>query len=345
MSHQYPSLQADNTLGLEIRAHQRIVAETPEAILSAWQDAIHRDQPFILLGEGSNVLFLEDFTGTVVLNRIKGIEIKEQNDVWKLHAGAGENWHALVESTLKKEIPGLENLALIPGMAGSAPIQNIGAYGVEFKDVCEYVDVLNLNTGAIQRLSRDECGFGYRDSIFKHHYQHGYAIVAVGLSLSKNWRPVLSYGDLTRLDAATVSAREVFNAVCHMRQSKLPDPRVTGNVGSFFKNPLVSHDQAEKLKLAFPDMPYYPQANGEVKLAAGWLIDQCQLKGFRIGGAAVHQHQALVLINAEHATPQDIVELAKTVRARVGQQFNVWLEPEVRFIGAQGECSAVEAIL
>lgn len=345
MSHQYPSLQADNTLGLAIRARDRILAETTEMILSAWRNARMKNEPFILLGEGSNVLFLEDFAGTVVLNRIKGIDIQEQDNAWKLHVGAGENWHALVEATLKKGIPGLENLALIPGMAGSAPIQNIGAYGVEFRDVCEYVDVLNLDTGATQRLHREVCAFGYRDSIFKHQYQQGYAIVAVGLSLNKRWQPVLTYGDLTRLNPATVTAWEVFHAVCHMRQSKLPDPRVTGNVGSFFKNPLISLEHAEKLKLACPDMPCYPQGNGEVKLAAGWLIDQCQLKGFRIGGAAVHQQQALVLINAEHATSQDIVALAKTVRERVGQKFDVWLEPEVRFIGAQGECNAVEAII
>lgn len=345
MSHQYSSLQADNTLGLEICARERIIAETPEAILHAWQEAKRSHHPFILLGEGSNVLFLEDFAGTVVLNRIKGIAIQQQAEAWQLHVGAGENWHALVKFALEKGIAGLENLALIPGMAGSAPIQNIGAYGVEFKDICEYVDVLNLDSGETLRLHRDDCAFGYRDSIFKHHYQQGYAIVAVGLRLPKSWQPVLSYGDLSRLDPATATPEEVFNAVCQMRQSKLPDPRVTGNVGSFFKNPLISHEQAERLKLTSPTMPYYPQANGEVKLAAGWLIDQCQLKGFRIGGAAVHQQQALVLINAEQATPQDIVELAKAVRIRVGEKFDVWLEPEVRFIGAQGERNAVEAIL
>ncbi len=345
MSHQYSSLQADNTLGLESRARKRVLAETPDAILSAWNNAKRNNHPFILLGEGSNVLFLEDFTGTVVLNRIKGITIQKQDEVWKLHVGAGENWHALVKFTLEKGIAGLENLALIPGMAGSAPIQNIGAYGVEFKDVCDYVDVLDLNTGVTQRLQRDECSFGYRDSIFKHQYQQGYAIVSVGLTLRKCWQPVLSYGDLSRLEPATATPVEVFNAVCHMRQSKLPDPSVMGNVGSFFKNPVISHKKAEQLKLASPGIPSYPQANGEVKLAAGWLIAQCQLKGFRIGGAAVHQQQALVLINAEHATSEDIVELAKAVRMRVGEKFGVWLEPEVRFIGAQGERNAVETIL
>ncbi|WP_210508050.1 UDP-N-acetylmuramate dehydrogenase [Pantoea ananatis] len=344
MSSSYISLKADNTLGLDVSAKTRIVAESPEAILSAWQMSQHSQQPFLILGEGSNVLFLEDFAGVVVINRIAGVEILDETERWKLHVGAGENWHQLVKTTLEKGISGLENLALIPGMVGSAPIQNIGAYGVELKDVCEYVDVLNLHTGLTQRLSRDDCQFGYRDSIFKHHYQSGYTIIAVGFSLKKHWQPVLTYGDLKTLNPATANAWDVFHAVCHMRQSKLPDPKITGNVGSFFKNPVITGQQAAVLLSEYPAMPHYPQPTGEIKLAAGWLIDQCQLKGSRIGGAAVHQQQALVLINAENATPDDIVALAKKVRTRVGEKFNVWLEPEVRFIQAQGECNAVEVI-
>jgi len=250
----------------------------------------------------------------------------------------------LVKSTLEKGITGLENLALIPGMVGSAPIQNIGAYGVELKDVCEYVDVLNLHTGQTERLDRDACEFGYRDSIFKHRYQSGYVIVAVGMILPKQWRPILTYGDLKTLNPVTANAWDVYQAVCEMRQSKLPDPKITGNVGSFFKNPVISQAQASLLLARFPSMPNYPLASGETKLAAGWLIDQCALKGFRMGGAAVHQQQALVLINADDATPDDIVALARTVRTRVGEKFDVWLEPEVRFIQAQGECNAVEVI-
>ena len=194
-------------------------------------------------------------------------------------------------------MPGLENLALIPGCAGSSPIQNIGAYGVELQRVCEYVDCIELETGRKQRLSAAECRFGYRDSIFKHEYQDRYAIVAIGLSLAKTWQPVLSYGDLTRLDPQTVTPQQVFDAVCHMRMTKLPDPKINGNAGSFFKNPIVSAQVAEALLAQFPHAPHYPQANGSVKLAAGWLIDQCELKGQRIGGAAVHRQQALVLIN------------------------------------------------
>ena len=298
----------------------------------------------MVLGGGSNVLFLEDFHGTIIINAIKGITIEEHAEAWQLHIGAGENWHELVEHTLKKGITGLENLALIPGMAGSAPIQNIGAYGVEFKDICHYVDALHLPTRKIVRLARGECAFGYRDSIFKHAMKNDYVIVAVGLRLTKQWQPVLSYGDLARLNPATAGAWDVFNAVCQMRQSKLPDPNVTGNVGSFFKNPLITASEAATLCAQWPTMPLYPQPDGEVKLAAGWLIDQCQLKGYRVGGAAVHRQQALVLINEDRATPQDIVQLAREVRSHVGKKFNVWLEPEVRFIGAHGERNAVEVI-
>ncbi|MSE18609.1 UDP-N-acetylmuramate dehydrogenase, partial [Pantoea agglomerans] len=230
-----------------VHTQKRIVAETPAAILAAWQASQSDQTPFLVLGEGSNVLFLEDFAGTVVLNRIKGIKIQDEYECWKLHVGAGENWHQLVKSTLEKGITGLENLALIPGMTGSAPIQNIGAYGVELKDVCEYVDVLNLHSGQTERLDREACEFGYRDSIFKHHYQSGYVIVAVGIILPKQWQPVLTYGDLKTLNPVTANAWDVYHAVCQMRQSKLPDPKVTGNVGSFFKNPVVTEAQCSSL--------------------------------------------------------------------------------------------------
>ena len=194
------------------------------------------------------------------------------------------------------------------------------------------------------RLTAKECRFGYRDSIFKHEYQDRFAIVAVGLRLPKEWQPVLTYGDLTRLDPTTVTPQQVFNAVCHMRTTKLPDPKVNGNAGSFFKNPVVSAETAKALLSQFPTAPNYPQADGSVKLAAGWLIDQCQLKGMQMGGAAVHRQQALVLINEDNAKSEDVVQLAHHVRQKVGEKFNVWLEPEVRFIGASGEVSAVETI-
>lgn len=344
MSRQQHSLKSWNTFGLNAHASHVSVVGSVEELCRCWQQSTQQNEAVLLLGEGSNVLFLEDFSGQVIVNRIKGISVEETEDAWCLHVGAGENWHQLVETTLQKNLAGLENLALIPGCAGSAPIQNIGAYGVELEQVCEYVDIVSLSDGVCQRLTASECQFGYRDSVFKHRYREGYAIVAVGLRLAKHWKPVLSYGDLRNLDPITVTPQQVFDAVCHMRRSKLPDPKVTGNAGSFFKNPLVSADLAAALQIKYPNIPQYPQESGNVKLAAGWLIDQCALKGFRLGGAAVHQQQALVLINIEDASGQDIVDLARTVRQRVADKFNVWLEPEVRFIAAQGETDAVEII-
>ncbi|EOS94703.1 UDP-N-acetylenolpyruvoylglucosamine reductase, partial [Erwinia tracheiphila PSU-1] len=318
--------------------------ETAAELVATWQDSIRYSQPVLILGEGSNVLFLGDFAGRVIVNRLKGILIKESDTAWHLQVASGENWHNLVQYSLKNHISGLENLAMIPGCVGSAPIQNIGAYGVELKSVCEYVDVLDLNTAETHRLSGELCQFGYRDSIFKHQYLQGYAIVAVGLKLDKQWRPVMTYGDLSKLDPATVTPKQIFDAVCHMRSSKLPDPTIMGNAGSFFKNPVVDASFAQSLLNRYPGASCYPQTDGTVKLAAGWLIERCDLKGFSIGGAAVHQQQALVLINQNQASSDDIVALAREVRQRVGSKFNVWLEPEVRFIGAAGEQNAVEAI-
>lgn len=338
------SLKPWNTFGIDQCANEIVFADNEQQLLKAWQTATALDQPVLILGEGSNVLFLDTFHGTVIINRIKGIEVKEQSDSWHLHVGAGENWHHLVQHTLQLGMAGLENLALIPGCVGSSPIQNIGAYGVELQRVCDYVDCMELATGKSLRLSAAECRFGYRDSIFKHEYQDRMAIVAVGLRLTKQWQPVLTYGDLTRLDPATVTPQQVFDSVCHMRTTKLPDPKVNGNAGSFFKNPVVSATTAQALLSQFPNAPHYPQTDGSVKLAAGWLIDQCQLKGVTRGGAAVHRQQALVLINADNATSEDVVQLAHLVREKVGEKFNVWLEPEVRFIGQTGEVNAVEII-
>lgn len=333
-----------NTFAIDIAAQEVATAHTEGELTALWRAAKQRSQPILLLGSGSNVLFLGDFAGTVLLNRIQGINVLEDEGAWHLHVGAGEDWHGLVCFTLDHGMPGLENLALIPGRVGSAPIQNIGAYGVEVETVCEYVDLLDLNHGDKIRLSRDQCLFGYRDSVFKQRYRDSYAIVALGLILPKRWQPVLTYGDLRQLDRETVTPRQVFDTVCAMRRDKLPDPNVTGNAGSFFKNPVVSAAAARDLLLRYPRAPHYPQPDGRVKLAAGWLIDQCDLKGYCQGGAAVHARQALVLVNQRHATGDDIVALARHVRQQVAQRFAVWLEPEVRFIGAEGEVDAVGAI-
>lgn len=338
------SLKPFNTFGIQANAKRITLVESVNELIAAWTDALSNQQAAMILGEGSNVLFLNDFNGTVIVNRIKGMSITEQTDAWLLHVGAGENWHQLVEKTLQQGIPGLENLALIPGCVGSSPIQNIGAYGIELKQVCQYVDCIDLNNGQPLRLDSEQCQFGYRESIFKQaDYKH-YAIVAVGIRLPKAWQPVLTYGSLTQLDPETVTAQQIFDCVCEMRTSKLPDPKVTGNAGSFFKNPVITQEQAQTLLVHYPNAPHYRQPDGQVKLAAGWLIDQCQLKGHQIGGAAVHRQQALVLINANNASSEDIVALAHYVRQQVGNKFNVWLEPEVRFIGKKQEVSALETI-
>lgn len=331
------SLTPFHTFHLPARASRIVAVKSANELLAEWQLAQRENQPVLLLGQGSNVLFLDDFCGTVIINQLHGIAHTQDDNFHYLHVQGGENWHELVKWTLAHGINGLENLALIPGCAGSAPIQNIGAYGVEFEKVCDFVDVLNLRTGEQFRLNRDECEFGYRDSVFKHQYQNGYAITAIGLKLPKAWQPVLSYGSLAQLDPQGVTSADIFAEVCAVRSSKLPNPDEFGNAGSFFKNPIISADQFARLHAAFPAAPHYPQADGSVKLPAGWLIDQCQLKGFQIGGAAVHTQQALVLINRENATGADVVALAREVRRQVREKFGVEIHPEVRFIGKDGE--------
>lgn len=338
------SLLSFNTFGIAANAENIVEITELSQFHAAWRNAQDAGQPVLVLGQGSNVLFLKDFRGTVLVNRLKGIEHKEDANFHYLHVNGGENWHHLVEWSLEQGIFGLENLALIPGCAGSAPVQNIGAYGVEFKDVCDYVEVLDLAQNKTFRLTNAECRFGYRDSVFKHRYGDDFIVVAVGLKLTKNWKPVLKYGALNELDPSAVSAKRVFDEVCAIRRAKLPDPQQIGNAGSFFKNPIVTEEQYQTLRAEYPTMPCYPQSDGFVKLAAGWLIDQCRLKGYQLGGAAVHEKQALVLVNKGNATGPDVVELAHHIRQAVAAKFDVYLVPEVRFIGENGEVNAENTI-
>lgn len=343
--HSSLELKPFNSFGIHAKAKLIYIAESIESLYQQWLDVKSKQLPVLVLGAGSNVLFINDFDGAVILNRIRGVQTIDTPEYWYVHAAAGENWHQLIELLLIKGIYGAENLALIPGCVGSAPIQNIGAYGLELKDLCEYVDILSLKTGVVTRIRAEECAFGYRDSIFKHQYQHSHIIVGVGLKFSKQWAPKLTYGDLALLDVTTVTPQQVFNSVCNARKSKLPDPTITGNAGSFFKNPVIPAGKAQQLKQLYPMCPQYPQEDGTVKLAAGWLIDQCGLKGYQLGGAAVHTRQALVLINKDQATGQDIVSLAKHVSQTVFEHFGIRLEPEVRFIGRLGEINAMDCIL
>lgn len=331
------SLTPFHTFHLPVHAQQIIAVHSQDELYQAWQTAHQAGLPILLLGQGSNVLFLDDFDGAVLLNRLTGITHTEDEQHHYLHVQGGENWHELVKWTLAQGIAGLENLALIPGCVGSAPIQNIGAYGVEFEKVCDFVEVLDLRSGETFRLTREQCEFGYRESVFKHQYKDVYAIVSVGLKLAKVWQPVLTYGSLTNFDPQTVTPQQVFDEVCAVRSAKLPNPDEFGNAGSFFKNPVVDFATFSQIQTACPSIPHYPQADGSVKLPAGWLIDQCGLKGFQIGGGAVHTQQALVLINKQHASGQDILALAKEVRRQVHEKFGVDIHPEVRFMGRNGE--------
>ncbi|AKZ66036.1 UDP-N-acetylmuramate dehydrogenase [Candidatus Palibaumannia cicadellinicola] len=339
-------LKSLNTFGINVSAHMIVTAHSEAELLMLWRNALKSNRPVLLLGSGSNVLFLDHFNGTIILNRIKGLIIKEDKHSWYLHAGAGEVWHDIVTYTINRNIPGLENLALIPGYIGSAPIQNIGAYGIELKNVCEYVDIIQLDNGNKYRLSTIECMFSYRDSIFKHYYRDKVAIVAVGLRLSKNWQPVLSYGNLMLLDKHKVTPLQIFNLVCAIRINQLPDITKTGNAGSFFKNPLINTKKIAQLVTCYPTIPYFSQNNGMVKLVAGWLIDKCQLKGYKFGNAAVYEKKASILININNnASGIEILALAKYIRYFVANKFAIWLEPEVRFIGSEGEVDAIKTLL
>ncbi|GAB6263837.1 UDP-N-acetylmuramate dehydrogenase [Photobacterium sp. R1] len=338
------SLAQLHTFGIQVSASRIAAVATVDELKAILFNECLDSSPSLIIGQGSNLLFCSDFQGTVILNRIMGVAVTETDYAYHLHVGAGENWHQLVCWTVEQGMPGLENLALIPGCAGSAPIQNIGAYGVELQDICEYVDVMDRRDGEMRRLSADECRFGYRDSVFKHALKETHIIVAVGIRLSKDWQPNISYGPLATLDPETVTAGDILEQVCAVRRAKLPDPAQLGNAGSFFKNPVVSQEMYQQLSAAFPGLPSYPAQQGHYKLAAGWLIDQCDLKGYQIGGAAVHQEQALVIVNTGHATSEDVLRLARHIVDTVAHKFGVRLEHEVRFMAANGETTLDEVM-
>lgn len=336
-------LSAYHTFSISQTCAYLVEISSVQELISVYQNPQWQDLPKLTLGKGSNMLFTQPYQGVVVVNRLQGKQVLESDQHWHLHVEAGEDWPSLVEWCVEQGYAGLENLALIPGCAGSAPIQNIGAYGIELKDVCEYVDILCLETFEIKRLTNQECRFGYRDSIFKHELYQKAIVVAIGLKLSKNWQPNIEYGPLKSFDAHTVSAQEIFERVCQVRMDKLPDPAVTGNAGSFFKNPVIGEHHYTALKSKYPDLVAYPTDSG-VKVAAGWLIDQCGLKGIAVNGAQVHPNQALVLVNRDNATANDIVELAALVRAQVKEKYGIELEHEVRFIGALAETNLSEIL-
>jgi len=342
------SLKEFNTFSIEVNAaalfHFNNLKQLPE-LLNVVKETRTQGNDILILGAGSNTLFCDDYAGLIIKVELSGVAMRETQESYLLDVAAGEDWHQLVTDCVVKGINGLENLALIPGVVGSAPVQNIGAYGTEFKDFCESVEYVDLITGSTFTLSAEQCHFGYRDSVFKKTEMKNALITKVTLKLSKHWEAHRRYGALRDLEGKEkVTAKEVFDSVCKIRSEKLPDPSKLGNVGSFFKNPIVSAQTANALLALYPKMPHYPQPENKVKLAAGWLIEQANLKGKTIGGAAVHQQQALVLINLNNATSEDVIALAELVRATVEIKFGVSLVHEVRFIGKEGETTLEQVI-
>jgi UDP-N-acetylmuramate dehydrogenase len=289
---------------------------------------------FYILGEGSNTVFLEDYQGTVIKPAFMGIDFAQTDTQYQLKVGAGENWHQFVLWCMQRQIYGLENLALIPGTVGAAPIQNIGAYGVEIEQFIDRVEYYDLNEKSHKSLNSEGCEFAYRDSVFKKRLADHIVITSVSFVIPKNWQAVLHYGELKALSAP--SAMDIFNKVVEVRQSKLPDPKKIGNAGSFFKNPIIDLNHYTRLQQTWPSIPSYPVDNNSVKIPAAWLIDQLGFKGKKIGGVGCHPNQALVLTNDGSGTGEQLLQLARDIKTAVLNEFSILLENEVRLIGKNG---------
>lgn len=330
------SLRQFNTFGIDARAQAYLPVSGVDSLLAVRSDARLARLPRLILGGGSNLLLTRDFPGLVLHLCNRGMQIIGEDAAFVyVQAAAGESWQHLVAWTLDLGLGGLENLSLIPGSVGAAPIQNIGAYGIEIKDRLHSLTAFDFNSGQTRILDRAACHFGYRDSIFKQELQN-HVVLAVRFALPKQWQPDLQYAEL-RLELeqrgkATPSARDIADAVSAIRRRKLPDPAQIGNAGSFFKNPIVQAAQRTMLLAQHPQLPSYPQPDGSYKLAAGWLIEQCGWKGKSLGAAGVYQKQALVLVNHGGASGADIVALAQAIQADVLARFGVALEPEPVFI-------------
>jgi UDP-N-acetylmuramate dehydrogenase len=328
------SLKPYNTFGIEAMAKELVIITSLEELRELLPRL--RTEKFIFLGGGSNVLFINDFDGLAVINQIMGLSSRPVNEnEFHVSAKSGESWHEFVLWTLKNGYYGLENLSLIPGTVGASPMQNIGAYGVEFRDVCIQVDALELSTGELKSFNYSECEFGYRESVFKRALKDKFFIYEVHLKLSKNSPLKVSYGNIQ--DVLKIKGinhpnhRDISNAVIEIRSSKLPNPKDLGNAGSFFKNPVVEKSQANNLLKEFPNAPNYPDGN-MVKIPAGWLIEQCGFKGYREGNVGSHKDQALVIVNYGGATGKEVYDYSEKVIAEVKKRFNFVLEREVNMI-------------
>ncbi|EPZ17341.1 hypothetical protein M622_00825 [Thauera terpenica 58Eu] len=329
-------LSALNTFGLRARAARLVRLRSAEQLAAVIAEPAWASAPRLVLGGGSNVVLCGDFSGTVLKVEIRGRRlVREEAAAWIVEAAGGESWHDFVRWTLAQGWPGLENLSLIPGTVGAAPIQNIGAYGLELAERFEGLDALDLRSGARQSFGLQDCAFGYRDSVFKRNPGR-WLVTAVRFRLPRPWQARLAYAELVHeVQAAGVSsptALDISDAVCAIRRRKLPDPAEIGNVGSFFKNPVVDAAHGARLLAGHPAMPHYPQADGRVKLAAGWLIEQAGWKGRDLGAVGSFERQALVLVNRGGATGTDLMRLAQAIMADVEAGFGVRLEPEPVFV-------------
>ena len=325
------SLKSLNTFGIDALAEAYLPIHSVADLLAVREDADLCRLPRLLLGGGSNILFTGDFHGLVLHSCSRGIRIVAQDaDSVQISAAAGESWQALVDWTLQHQLGGLENLSLIPGSVGAAPIQNIGAYGAEVASCIAAVDVFDFESGNCRRLDRSACAFGYRDSIFKQSLRNQVMILEVTFKLARQWQPNLRYAELadTLAPLGAPTMQQVSDAVCAIRRRKLPDPQRIGNAGSFFKNPVVTRAHRDRLLARELALVSYEQRDGSFKLAAAWLIDQCGWKGRSLGAAGVHAQQALVLVNLGGARGADIVRLAEAITADVWQRFGVALEIE-----------------
>jgi UDP-N-acetylmuramate dehydrogenase len=326
------SLQHFNTFGIAARARQYLRVEDPAQLAALAADPLLAALPRLVLGGGSNLLITRDEVGLLVLHMLlAGREIVgETPDAILVRAQAGENWHGFVQWTIAQGLGGLENLSLIPGTVGASPIQNIGAYGAEVKDLFHSLTAFDFASGATRTMDAAACRFGYRDSVFKHEEGRQLAVLDVTFALPRAWKPNLRYAELAQAlqDNAEPTPRQVSDAVIAIRRRKLPDPAEIGNAGSFFKNPVVPREQCERLLEAWPNLVHHPQPDGSEKLAAGWLIDQCGWKGRSLGRAGVYPKQALVLVNNGGASGPEVLALARAIQADVQERFGVLLEPE-----------------
>lgn len=327
------SLKPYNTFGIDVKARHFFSCHTKEEIIKILADFKH--EKVLIMGGGSNLLFLSDYNGIVLAPSITGIELVEEDEQQaKIRAGAGVVWDDLVAWCVAHGLAGLENLSLIPGHVGASPVQNIGAYGVEAGDSIVAVDGLFIESGEDFHLSKEDCHFGYRQSIFKNEYKNRCIITTVEFLLNKSAQVTLSYGHVRSEveKMGEINLENIRKAIIAIRTSKLPDPALTGNAGSFFKNPEVCQSVADMLKQQYDDLVIYQLPNGKVKLPAGWLIEKAGWKGFRRGAVGVHDKQALVLVNYGGATGMQVLELAHQVQASVLSKFNVELEMEVNVI-------------